>query len=63
MISTVTERSRPVMQDWGMLGINLSTDTDVVVDPENPLELSSYLVLSEKPDAYRQYKILEDYLK
>jgi hypothetical protein len=44
-----------------MLGINLSTDTDVVVDPEKPLELFSYLVLSEKPDAYRQYKILEDY--
>jgi len=61
VISTATERSRPVMQDWGILGINLSTDTNVVVDPEKPLELLSYLVLSEKPDAYRQYKILEDY--
>jgi hypothetical protein len=44
-----------------MLGINLSTYMDVVVDPEKPLELFSYSVLSEKPDAHRQYKILEDY--
>ncbi len=61
VVSTVTERSRPLLQDWGLLGVNLSTETWVLLDPEKPLELLSYLVLAEGSEAYKDYRSLKDY--
>ncbi len=61
LVSTVTERSRPLLADWGLLGANLAVETWVLVEPRKPLELLSYLVLAKGPKAYEDYKILRDY--
>ena len=62
MISTATERSRPMLQDWGLLGVNMAIDTHVLVDPDNPVEIVSYLILTDDPKAYRDYKILQNHI-
>ena len=61
LVSTVTERGRPLLQDWGLLGVNLSLETWVLVDAKRPLELLSFLILAKGSEAYRDYKILRDY--
>lgn len=62
MVSTVTERGRVVMHDWGELGVNLAMHTSVLVDPQKPLEILSYLIVTKGHKAYEDYKCLEDYL-
>ena len=62
MVSTASERSRIMLQDLGRLGVNLAINIDVLVDPGKPLEILSYLVLAKGPEAYKDYRCLEDYL-
>ena len=61
LVSTVTERSRPLLQDWGFLGVDLTVETWVLVEPRKPLELLSYLVLAKGSKAYEGYKLLRDH--
>ncbi len=62
LISTAGERSDLWLQDWAKLGVNLSVGTGAVVDPEEPLEIPSFLVLAKGSEAYKNYQCLEDYI-
>jgi len=61
LVSTTTDRSRPLLEDWGVLGVNLMVETWVLVEPRESLELLSYFVLAKGPRAYEGYKLLRNH--
>ena len=60
--AATNQRSWFALKEWGLKGVNLSLITNVLVDPNRPVEILSSLVLAKGPEAYEDYKCLEKYL-